>query len=208
MNDDLSTLLARVSRCFPPDAPITLAPPVAFDEASPRWRGHVRRWFAASNGQADELPFWDAHSLAGVAQALHTAQICDDLRAEPDGYWVQPSWASIASDYAGHHIMLDDDDGRVLSVAHDDDHVVVLAPSPELWLEGLLAGFADGTIVWDDTFGLITKRVVDDVAAHRAEAAARAAAPLSLRQKLLLALYLVVGVGVIGAFIAWLEAGR
>jgi hypothetical protein len=206
--NDLPTLLQRVAGCFPPGAPLTLAPPVSFDAASGRWRGHARRWFAASDGQVDELPFWDAHSLAGLEHALLTARTCDDLRAEPDGYWVQPSWVSIASDYAGHHIMLDDDDGRVLSVAHDDDHVAVLAPSPEAWLEGLLAGHADGTIVWDDTFGLVKKQVLDDVAAHRAEAAARAVAPLTARQRWSLALYLVVVVAVVVGVIALLEAGR
>lgn len=169
---ELRELMSKLSLRFPRSALLSMLPsagPAAWRPFAERFPGGpARRWFAAWDGQADELPFWDGHSLGGLAQAAEIARECDALRAEPDGYWVQPSWISIGSDLAGHHLMIDDADGRVLSVAHDDDHVVVLAPSPEAWLAELEAGCSTGTITWEPAFGLIFQKTLDEVAAWHA----------------------------------------
>jgi hypothetical protein len=134
--------------------------------------------------------------------------VADEIRADPEGYWIAAHWIAIADDLAGHQIMIDDRDGRVLSVAHDDDHVRVLAESPEAWVEALVRGHADGTIVWDTTFGLVEKRVLDEVSAYRADVAAGRVVPLPTSQQritmaavAILALFLVL-------VVVWLEAHR
>ena len=175
--ETLNRLLERLKGLFPPEAPLRMLPssgPGAWAAVAERYPGGpAARWFAASDGQADELPTFDAHSFCSLADALNIAETCAELRAQPDGYWVEASWIPIAADLSGHTLMLDDRDGRVLSVAHDDDHVAVLADSPEAWISGLLEAHAAGTIVWDSTFGLVEQATLDDVQAFKAAQAAR-----------------------------------
>ena len=175
--ESLNRLLERLKGLFPPEAPLRMLPssgPEAWAAVAERYPGgHAARWFAASDGQADELPTFDAHRFCSLADALNIAETCAELRAQPDGYWVEASWIPIATDLTGHTLMLDDRDGRVLSVAHDDDHVAVLADSPEAWISGLLEAHAAGTIVWDSTFGLVEQATLDDVQAFKAAQAAR-----------------------------------
>lgn len=212
MADELSDLLARVARLFPPDAPLSLRPsagPEAWARVAERFPGgHAQRWFAACDGQADALPFYDAHELCTLEEAAAAMRIADEIRAEPEGYWVEPHWLAIASDLGGQHLMIDDRDGRVLSVAHDDDAVAVVAPSPEAWLAQLLRDHEAGVVVYDPTFGLIEKEVVDRVAAHHAEVAARASAPLTTRQRLQLAATIAIVLGLMALLVFWLETHR
>ncbi|MBX3184634.1 MAG: SMI1/KNR4 family protein [Polyangiaceae bacterium] len=172
--------------------------------------GHAARWFAATDGQQGDEPFADAHVLCSLAEALDAAEIADQIRSEPEGYWVEPHWLPIASDGAGQHFMIDDRDGRVLAVAHDDDHVKVIAPSPEAWLEALLDGHASGSIVWDEVFGLIEVEKLERVHASQRAHAARMEQSAELPPKHQIGLALVVGVVVVLVLaMAWyLEARR
>src|SRR5262245_32459205 len=195
-DDDLPELMTRLARVFPAEGPLSLHPP-ASEEAWARLAdrfpgGHARCWFAACDGQADTLPFYDGHELCSLAEAESTMRIADEIRAGPEGYWVEPHWLAIASDLSGHHLMIDDRDGRVLSGAHDDDHVTVLAPSPKAWIAQLLRDHDTGAVVHDPTFGLIEREVLARVEAHRREAEARANAPMTGRDKRTLALGLSV----------------
>lgn len=171
--------------------------------------GHCRRWFEACDGQETAYSFYDAHRLMSLKDAGEAMRIADDIRAEPDGYWVESHWLAVAGDGAGQHIMIDDRDGRVLAVAHDDDNVAVLAESPEAWLQGLLDGLDDGSIQWDRTFGLIETKVLDDVAAYKqAQAARKRQAELAPTQRRGLMLTLVLAMTLMGLLIWWLEARR
>ena len=207
--EPLNRLLERLKGLFPPEAPLRLLPssgPGAWAAVADRYPGgHAARWFAASDGQADELPTFDAHSFCSLAEALNIAETCAELRAQPDGYWVEASWIPIATDLTGHTLMLDDRDGRVLSVAHDDDHVAVLAPSPEAWISGLLEAHAAGTIVWDSTFGLVEQATLDDVQAFKAAQAGRRAPEVKASHVVLLVLALS---GIIGSLVAFFESRR
>jgi hypothetical protein len=211
-DDSLVDLLAALARCFPAHAPLSMRPSAGSEE----WArlggrfpgGHARRWFAACDGQTDELPSYDGHCFCSRQEAEASMNVADEIRADPEGYWIAAHWIAFADDLAGHQIMIDDRDGRVLSVAHDDDHVRVLAESPEAWVEALVRGHADGTIVWDTTFGLVEKRVLDEVSAYRADVAAGRVVPLPTSQQritmaavAILALFLVL-------VVVWLEAHR
>ena len=207
MAQDLASLLARLVAIFPEEHRVALLPPA--DEAvwgrhAGRFSGHARRWFRATDGQRDNLPAVDGHTFGSLSDALQTLAITDELRAEPEGYWVEPGWVAIAGDGAGQHVMIDDHDGRVLAVAHDDDAVAVLAASPEAWLEGLLAGHASGALVLDRTFGLTSTEALAAMQPRRAETQA----PLPLRHKLGLALTLLVTSTLMGLLIWWLESNR
>ncbi|MDQ2646846.1 MAG: hypothetical protein M3020_23785 [Myxococcota bacterium] len=135
--------------------------------------------------------------------------IADGIRAEPEGYWVEPHWLAIASDGAGQHIMIDDHDGRVLAVAHDDEHVGVLAASPEAWLTKLLDEHAAGAVVWQETFGLIGKKELAKLReAQRARAQRAHARPdPPLKQKLAWALGVVLAMAGVTLF-GWFFASR
>jgi hypothetical protein len=172
---------------FPASSPLVLKPGAgAFAPHAERFsRGHVARWFSATDGQEGDRPFAEAHALCSLAEALEVMRIGDDLRSQPDGYWVEPHWLAIASDGAGQHLMIDDHDGRVLAVAHDDDHVQVVAPSAEVWLALLLEGHAKGYLVWDETFGLIDAESLAGIhAAQRAQAERQRARPVPWRHRL------------------------
>lgn len=211
-DDDLTQLLGRVARIFPEEAPLSLAPPAseeAREQHADRFSGgHALRWFASCDGQAGALPFYDAHELCSLAEAVEAMRIADDIRAEPEGYWVEPHWLAIASDRSGHHLMIDDRDGRVLSVAHDDDHVTVLAPSPEAWLAKLISDRATGAVVHDPVFGLIEREVLARVEAHRRERQAREKAPRAPRGKLTATLWTAAAVAILLLVIWWLETHR
>ncbi len=195
---------------FPASSPLKLRPSAeAFGRHAERFSGgHAARWFAATNGQHGEAPFAGAHYLCSLEDALAAVRIADELRAQPDGYWVEPCWLPIASDGAGQHFMIDDRDGRVLGVAHDDDHVEVIAESPEAWLERLLDGHAQGTVVWDEVFGLIDKAELDRIHESRAQAERERNAPLPLKHKLLLALMISLTLLVMGFFTWFVETHR
>lgn len=180
----LAELLTRARELFPAERPLALEPSSErFAENAARYPGgHAARWFAVTDGQRGDAPFADAHALCSLAEALQASEVADRLRSEDaDGYWVEPHWLAIASDGAGQHIMLDDRDGRILAVAHDDDHVEVIASSPEAWLESLLDGHANGSVVWDEVFGLVDAeelaRVHDAQRAHASRVARSARIP-------------------------------
>lgn len=208
----LAVLLARLSALFPAASPLVLNPSAEqFAPHAERYSGgHAARWFAATNGQQGDRPFAGAHALCSLEEALEAAKIADQLRAEPDGYWVEPQWLAIASDGAGQHFMIDDRDGRVLAVAHDDDHVEELAASPEAWLEGLLDGHAKGTVVWDEVFGLIEATKLEQVhEAQRARAKrTQESAQIPTKHKIGLALTVGVAVGLSLVFAWYLETHR
>lgn len=174
-NSAVAELLRRVSALFPESSPLLLVPSSQqFAHHAQRYAGgHAAHWFAATDGQQGDRPFADAHALCSLVESLEAAKIADEIRAEPGGYWVEPHWLAIASDGAGQHIMVDDLDGRVLAVAHDDDHVEVLAPSTVAWLSELLDGYAARTVVWDDVFGLVEAKKLERVNESRREQAAR-----------------------------------
>lgn len=209
----LAELLARLPSLFPESHPLVLVPSAdGFAPHAERYAGgHAARWFAATDGQRGEEPFADAHSLCSLAEALEAAKVADGLRAEPNGYWVEPQWLAIASDHAGQHFMIDDVTGRVLAVAHDDDAVAVIAESPEAWLTSLVEGHAKGTIVWDEVYGLIDAAELALMRgaqqANAARAAARAA-PLPTKHKIGLALTLTAALGAMALFVWYLETHR
>lgn len=160
-------------------APLRLRPPAEASAWAPlaaRFTGGpARRWFAACGGQPEGDLFYDGHGLCSLDEAVASLQIFDEVRRETEAdkheYWVEPHWVPIASDLAGHHLMIDDRDGRVLSVAHEDDSVGVLGVSPESWLAGLLRDFEDGPVVYAEHFGLIEREVLrrarcDDALRH------------------------------------------
>jgi hypothetical protein len=212
--DDLASRLQRLPGLFPSTCPLVLKPgsPGAWASSSIGTRftgGHAARWFSACDGQEGDEPFADAHALCSLEEAVAAMQIADDIRREPEGSWVEPHWLAIASDGAGQHLMIDDRDGRVLAVAHDDDHVDVVAPSVEAWLAGLLEGHARGTIVWNETFGLIdTARLAAIEEARRAHHARQTPTPLTVRQKLGLGVTMGAMATLIGLVIWWLESRR
>jgi hypothetical protein len=211
-DDSLVDLFARLAHCFPPHAPLSMRPSAGSEE----WArlgvrfpgGHARRWFAACDGQKNELPSYDGHYFCSREEAEASMKTADEIRANPKGYWIAAHWIAIADDLASHQIMIDDHDGRVLSVAHDDDQVRVLAESPEAWIEALVRGHADGTIVWDTTFGLVEKRVLDDVSAYRAAVAAGRVAPVPTRQQRAAMAAIAILVLVLVLVVVWLEARR
>ncbi|MFO0714677.1 MAG: SMI1/KNR4 family protein [Sandaracinus sp.] len=211
MSDEaLPELISKLKRCFPESAPLTLRPSAgaqAWASAAPRFPGgHARRWFAALDGQSDELPAYDGHSFFTLAEALAAMKVADEIREQPEPYWVDATWISIASDHTSHHLMIDDRDGRVLSVAPDDDHVTVLAESPEAWIDSLVRGVADGTTVWHQAFGLVPKRVIDEVEAHRAGSAGAARRSPDDRVKILAGIGIAL---VVAALLAvWFELHR
>jgi hypothetical protein len=207
----IDELLRRLPALFPASAPLVLRPAAGgFAPLATRFTGgHAARWFAACDGQEGELPFADAHALTSLEEAIAAMEIADDIRRHPEGYWVEPHWLAIASDGAGQHLMVDDHDGRVLAVAHDDDHVDVVAPSIEAWLGGLLEGHARGTVVWNETFGLIeTARLAAIEEARRAHHARQTPTPLTVRQKLGLGVTMGAMATLIGLIIWWLESRR
>ena len=213
MNDrELQGLLTRLQGCFPAEAPLCLIPsagPEAWARIAHLFPGgHAERWFATTDGQTDELPVYDAHTFGSLAEAAEAMRIADELRAEPDGYWVEPHWLAIAGDHAGQYIMVDDQHGQVLAVAHDDDHVVVLAPSLEAWLAKLIEDYDAGVLVWSPTFGLTEAEELERMRNRQAELTARRNAPLTGKQKLGLALTLSVVMALIAALIYWLESRR
>lgn len=176
---ELTSLIRRLASVFPAMAPLRLRPPVeasAWSSLASRFAGgHARRWFAACGGQPEGDLFYDGHGLCSLDEAVASLQIFDEVRRETEAddheYWVEPHWVPIASDLAGRHLMIDDRHGRVLSVAHDDDHVVELGASPELWLAGLLRDFEDGPVVYAEHYGLIEREVLrkaqrDDALRH------------------------------------------
>jgi hypothetical protein len=208
----LVNLLARLPALFPAQSLLVLKPSAEqFLVCAARYSGgHAARWFAATDGQQGDRPFADAHALCSLAEALEAAKIADQVRSEPDGYWVEPQWLAIASDGAGQHFMIDDRDGRVLAAAHDDDHVKEIASSPEAWLKSLLDGHANGSIVWDEVFGLVAAKELEEVhEAHRAQAA-RAQQGAAIPTKHKLGLALTVGLTlVLTLLVAWyLETHR
>jgi hypothetical protein len=211
-DDSLVDLLTRLARCFPPHAPLSMRPSAGSGEwARLEGRfpgGHARRWFAACDGQENELPSYDGHRFCSRGEAEALMNVADEIRADPEGYWIEAHWIAIADDLGGHQLMIDDCDGRVLSVAHDDNHVRVLAESPEAWIEALVRGHADGTIVWDTTFGLTEKRVLDEVEAHRAEVDAGRVAPVPTRQKRVAMAAILALALVLVLVVVWLEAHR
>ena len=212
MTDELASLLDRLVAAFPDEQRIALRPPP--DESgwggyAKRFSGHARRWFEATDGQVDARPAVDGYRFESLANALATVAITEELRAEPEGYWVEPSWLAIAGDGAGQHFMIDDDDGRVLAVAHDDDAVTVLADSPEEWLEGLLADHASGALVFHRTFGLTSAEELAAMERRQAEIRARnQPGPLPLKHKLGLTLTLMLTTGLMALLIWWLESNR
>ena len=206
MNErELQGLLTRLQGCFPAEAPLCLTPsagPEAWAPIAHRFPGgHAERWFATMDGQTDELPVYDAHTFGSLAEAAEAMRIADELRAEPDGYWVEPHWLAIAGDHAAQYIMVDDQNGHVLAVAHDDDHVVVLAPSLEAWLAKLIEDYDAGVLVWSPTFGLTEAEELERMRNRQAELTARRNAPLTGKQKLSLALTLSVVMALIAALI-------
>jgi hypothetical protein len=210
-SDTLQSLLARFPPLFPASSPLELIPSAA--DFAPHERrfpgGHAARWFAACDGQRGDRPFAHAHALCSLAEALDAMRIADDIRAEPDRYWVEPHWLAIASDGAGQHFMIDDHDGRVLAVAHDDDHIQVLGASPEAWLAKLLDDHAQGSVVWDETFGLIEREKLEQVHEfHREQALRHKLEPLPLKHKLGLALTVGLAMGLMGLFAWFLESRR
>lgn len=208
-SDELEHLLDRLAGCFPSQAPLSLRPTAgteAWARVSDRFTGgHAKRWFAATDGQEDEIPVYDAHSFCSLSEAEEAMRIADDIRAEPDGYWVEPQWLAIASDHSGQHIMIDDRDGRVLGVAHDDDYVEVLASSPEAWIAKLIEEHESGSMTWSSTFGLIETGVLEGIRERRAEVEARRNAPPSGKQKLGLGLTLAAAIALVGLLVWWLE---
>ncbi len=210
---DLSTLLAKLVDRFPPEHAIELRPSAGSDAwASLEDRfsgGHARRWFAATNGQANTLPAVLSHSFCSLADARDALRIADEIRAEPDGYWVEPEWIAIAGDGAGQHIMIDDRDGRVLMVAHDDDYVEVLATSADEWLASLLRDFDRGVLTCDRTFGLIETEELARIHARQEEQRSRhQPRPLPLKHKPGLALTVMVSLALMALFIWYAETHR
>ena len=212
MPTDLPALLARLSELFPAEHPLDLLPsagPDTWASLAERFPGgHAERWFAATDGQANELPAVLAHTFSSLRDAASILQTTDELRAEPEGYWVESWWIAITTDHAGQHIMLDDRDGRVLMVAHDDDAIEVLAPSAEEWIGQILRDHADGTLVWDGTFGLIDAEELAGIHARIAAREARRNAPIPLKHKVGLALTLLGTSGLVALVIWWLEGHR
>src|SRR5690349_20049113 len=141
----LESLLRQLPSLFPASHPLVLRPSAdGFGRHAERFSGgHAARWFAALDGQEGSEPFADAHSLMSLADADAALSVADAIREQGD-YWVEPHWFPIAWDGAGQHYMIDDHDGRVLYVAHDDDAIHVVASSPEAWLERLVEGHARG----------------------------------------------------------------
>ena len=208
----LADLFDQLPALFPAASPLILSPSAgSFAPHAERYSGgHAARWFAATDGQQGQRPLADAHVLCSLAEALEVAKIADQLRSEPDGYWVEPHWLAIASDGAGQHFMIDDRDGRVLAVAHDDDHVEEIASSPEAWLKSLLDGRATGSIVWDEVFGLVAAKKLEEVReAHRAQSArTQQGATIPTKHKIGLALTVSLSV-VLSLLFAWyLETHR
>lgn len=209
----LATQLERLLERFTEERPV-LRPPAgeaAWEPLAERFpNGHCRRWFEACDGQDTAYAFYDAHELMKLSEAVDCMRIADDIRAEPDGYWVEPQWLAIAGDNSGQQIMIDDRDGRVLAVAHDDDHVPVLAESAEAWIQGLMDGLDDGSIQWDRTFGLIETKVLEDVAAHKQAQAERRQlqAQMAPKERLGLVLTLALAMGLMGLLVWWLESRR
>lgn len=211
-SDTLQSLLARFPALFPASSPLELEPSSAgFAAHAQRFPGgHAARWFAACDGQRGDRPFARAHALCSLAEAVDAMRIADDIRAEqPDVYWVEPHWLAIASDGAGQHLMIDDHDGRVLAVAHDDEHVEVLGASPEAWLAKLLDDHARGAVVWDETFGLVGADSLEQVNEFHRELAQRdKVGPLPLKHKLGLALAGGLAMALLGLFAWFLESRR
>lgn len=210
---DLSTLLSELAARFPPEHPLALQPPAGDDAWAPLAArfpgGHARRWYAATDGQANRLPAVDTHTFCSLSEARRVLEIADAIRAEPDGYWVEPHWLAIAADGAGQHLMIDDRDGRVLSVAHDDDHIDVLAESPEAWLASLQRDLDEGVLVVDATFGLIDAAELAGIEARREARRARdEPGPLPLKHKIGLTVCLLVIVVFMAALIWLLETNR
>ena len=213
MTTDLSTLLKNLTERFPPEHPIELRPsagPDAWTRSESRFPdGHARRWFAATDGQANTLPAFLAHSFCSLDEARDALRIADDIRAEADRCWVEPEWLAIAGDGAGQHIMIDDRDGRVLRVAHDDDYIDVLAPSPEAWIASLLRDLDEGVLAWDETFGLIETEELARIRAHHEKVAARQQpGPLPLKHKIGLSMTLLGLTVLMALFIWFLETHR
>ena len=210
MDAPLEPLLAKLPGLFPASSPFSLTPSAkAFAPHSERFSGgHAARWFAASDGEEGQRPFADAHYLCSLAEALEAMQIADELRAQHEGYWVLPHWLAIASDGSGHHFMIDDANGNVLSVAHDDEHVEVIAPSAAAWLGHLIDGHAESSVVWDKVFGLIEVAELEQI--HAAQASGNALRPpeLSPKQKLRGALGAVLVAIIMGCWIWFLETHR
>jgi hypothetical protein len=212
MDRDLAALLDRLAARFPEAHPVRLRPPAdaaVWGRHAERFSGHARRWFSVTDGQDGRRPAIDGYRFESLADALQVVEVSDELRAEPEGYWVEPSWLPIAGDGAGQHFMIDDDDGRVLAVAHDDDAVAVLADSPEAWLEDLLAAHASGALVFHPTFGLTSAEELAAMERRRAERRARQEpGPLPLKHKIGLALTLLSTAVLSALVIWWLESTR
>lgn len=209
MTRPLDALLRQLPDLFPLSTPLVLkASADGFAAHAARFNGgHAARWFAAVDGQVGDEPFADAHALCSLTEAVAAMGIADGLRVEPDGYWVEAHWLAIASDGAGQHLMIDDHDGRVLAVAHDDDHVDVVAPSVEAWLQHLIDGHAAGTVVWDEVFGLIdATRLAAIHASQRAHTARREPTPMTRAQKVGLGVTMGGLAALITVVIWWLES--
>lgn len=209
---DLLSLLTRVQALFPSAFTPELRPGVELPpEVRARYAGgHVARWFAATDGQRSDEAFAMGYELCSLTDALDSAAIADGLRAEPDGYWVEPEWLAIASDGAGQHLMIDDRTGRVLDVAHDDDGVDEIASSPEAWLQALLDGHARGSIVHDEGFGLVDAALLERVRQAERARERRAAedATIPTRHKVSLAIITLLALGLLALFVGYLESRR
>ncbi len=208
----LEALFARILALFPATRPLVLRSAVEpFAPHAARYSGgHAARWFATIDGQRGDDPFADGHALCSLAYALDAAKIADEIRSGPEGYWVDARWLAIASDGAGQHVMIDDRDGRVLAVAHDDDHVRELASSPEAWLKMLIDGHAAGSIVWDDVFGLVEAEKLEDVREHQRAQSARSQqrAQISTKHKIGLVMTAVVIVAIVLVAVWTIETHR
>lgn len=207
MYPPLSDLLARCAALFPATNPLVLSPSAGqFGAVAGRYAGgHAARWFAATDGQqGEEDSFADGFGLCSLAYALEAAKIADQIRSEPDGYWVEPHWLAIASDGAGYLFMIDDRDGRVLAVAHDDDYVKEIGRSPEEWLTSLLDGHANGSIVWDEHLGLVALTKLEKTRAGQRVRAERALENATIPTKHKIGLGLTVGlVTALFLFVTW-----
>jgi cell wall assembly regulator SMI1 len=78
--------------------------------------------------------------------------------------WWNPRWIPITHDGGGDHDCVDMDPaeggvaGQIIEMWHDDDVRPLRAPSFLSWLTAAASGLEDGTLVWDEERGFVSKQ--------------------------------------------------
>ncbi|MBD1875506.1 SMI1/KNR4 family protein [Nodosilinea sp. FACHB-131] len=144
------------------------------------------------NGQNQELPSltrWGTLLSLGVVKdsSFNTVRVEwemlksvyeEDWINEPEGnrqnnlvkgFWWIPQWVPIISDGSGNGLCLDLDPegngtrGQVIEFIHDSESREVIAPSFRALFEQLVNGVEEGSIVYNEEWGLISRDELGDL---------------------------------------------